>query len=657
MIEQCDPIDDFCQLQTTLAEQALVDYGYWDCYGRYNPVQQERFDCPTEPSQPEDLTRKDCCDEFQEFLESVQCSLLQKNEAALTGDKDSEAIFDLEMKWLMSLESKLKDSIARNNQNRTDTVKCTKPKIRISPKREGQKPTNVFYILNARGQLVDLVDAEPFKSEEPKLVVNESHCDKNESSDQIKVTNEAAVDSIKEKEQNKLQKPEECDKNTSSLTAEDKSVKDVVHIQKLETKDAVSLITREEWQAARKSKLMQLPITSKSSTLSTNGSIFDTKSKSLISVQSKTKCAEKQKETALTSKEKGKENSNRSKKHHSGETKKNFSISSIEKSKNKSGKLEIKAVSKIDKRSATEHGKKPVVLSRNTMVVHPRKHTSKNIPEANLKDSKDKSEKHHITAQVMGAEKNKDSSDTSKTSSLPNKTDSPLVQPKRSNDAPSSTQSQLTEEEKIQKARQKYPIKWKEPRVILKRINIKQYLNKKLKKRAASDTELENNNEIRHPIVDKIPQGGPLQDKNPRVVTKHERSVDGKGAVRKSSERRRSSDRNKPGRKPKHGSPKKDKLHGVRWHIPKGTTITPKTLDQLRKGPKVILEKLKLDDPKVRAAVLANVPGMRDLHLMQPERNEPVVQVVQVPGGEFKKQPQVKLLAVDNARHRSTGVN
>lgn len=182
---------------------------------------------------------------------------------------------------------------------------------------------------------------------------------------------------------------------------------------------------------------------------------------------------------------------------------------------------------------------------------------------------------------------------------------------------------------KITDIEEKQPImKLKEATVILNRINIKQYLNRKLRRRTVSDTEsTENNNEIRYPVVDKAPQGSfPLQDKNPRVETKRERSVECKKSIRKAADRRRSGRRKKrPVKKPE-----KD----MKWHIPKNSSFSSKTLDQLLKSPKVILEKLRLDDARIKKSVLANVPGLNDLELIQPECSDRVVQVVQVSGGK-----------------------
>lgn len=173
-------------------------------------------------------------------------------------------------------------------------------------------------------------------------------------------------------------------------------------------------------------------------------------------------------------------------------------------------------------------------------------------------------------------------------------------------------------------------VKLKEATVILNRINIKQYLNKKLRRRTVSDTEsTENNKEIRYPVVDKPPQGSfPLQDKNPRVETKRERSVECKKSVKKGSERRKS------GRRKKRPVKKScDKVKDTKWHIPKNNNFSAKTYDQLLKRPMVILEKLSLESERVIKSLLAGVPGLNDLQLIQPEDNDRVVQVVQVSGG------------------------
>lgn len=173
----------------------------------------------------------------------------------------------------------------------------------------------------------------------------------------------------------------------------------------------------------------------------------------------------------------------------------------------------------------------------------------------------------------------------------------------------------------------------KEATVILDRINIKQYLNRKLRRRTTSDTEsTENKKEFRYPIPEKAhkaPQGTfPLQDKNPRVEIKRENLIECKKSIKKATERRKS------GRKKKRPDNKyPDKGKDMKWQ--KNNAFSPKTLDQLMKSPKVILEKLRLDDMRIKKAVLANVPGLNDLRLIRPGRNNQVVQVVQVPGGKF----------------------
>lgn len=186
--------------------------------------------------------------------------------------------------------------------------------------------------------------------------------------------------------------------------------------------------------------------------------------------------------------------------------------------------------------------------------------------------------------------------------------------------------------EKVIQTKKQPVIMLKEATVILNRININQYLNKKSRKRTRSDTEsTENKKAIKHSMVEKSPHNSfPLQDKNPRVEIKRKDQIECKKAARKTTERRKSSRKKKRPQKKNINKGEKDK----KWHIQRNNnSFSPKTLDQLMKSPKVILEKLRLDDVRIKKSVLANVPGLNDLGLIRPERNNRVVQVVQVSGG------------------------
>lgn len=168
----------------------------------------------------------------------------------------------------------------------------------------------------------------------------------------------------------------------------------------------------------------------------------------------------------------------------------------------------------------------------------------------------------------------------------------------------------------------------KEAKVILNRINIKEYFVNKLRKRIQqTDDETPENKQVRHAITVKTPPSSfPLQDRNLRVRTRREPTEDSGKKTPPPQPPLRRSTRKRNALPEKSNEEEEAKQQRLR--------ISPNTINRLMKEPKVVLEKLRLED--LQKTVLANVPGMNDLELIQPEPNAAVVQVVQVPGGNYK---------------------
>lgn len=161
----------------------------------------------------------------------------------------------------------------------------------------------------------------------------------------------------------------------------------------------------------------------------------------------------------------------------------------------------------------------------------------------------------------------------------------------------------------------------REAKVVLNRINVKSYINKKLKRRSREEEkkveQSENSNVAQQPtILNKgVKKPWPLQDMNPRVVLdRNEIDVP---------------EYNK--HKNKVPSPNEEKKNGDK--IPsKSPQKIPLNRDK-SEYPCVLLKRLEVDKKRDVKAVLANVPGLNDLELIRPGSTDRIVQVVQIAGG------------------------
>lgn len=190
-------------------------------------------------------------------------------------------------------------------------------------------------------------------------------------------------------------------------------------------------------------------------------------------------------------------------------------------------------------------------------------------------------------------------------------------------ESPKTGSANKQPEENETECQQQRDFQLKEARVVLNRLDVKEYFINKIRKRIETEQATE---KVRHPFNLKTPSTSfPLQDKNLRRLQKEQPDETVKKSppppLRRSTRKRNGDLAEKTD---------DDEVRRMTQH-----RFSPMTLNRMMNGPKVVLEKLRLDD--IQKCVLANIPGMSDLELIQPERNAAIVQVVQVPGGNYKK--------------------
>lgn len=209
-----------------------------------------------------------------------------------------------------------------------------------------------------------------------------------------------------------------------------------------------------------------------------------------------------------------------------------------------------------------------------------------------------------------------------------------------------------SEEKQTEKDDLKALCQMREAKVVLNRINLRSYINKKLKRRSREEEKKvehsENSNVAQQPsILNKgVKKPWPLQDMNPRVVLdRNEIDVPEynkhKNKVPSSNEERKNGDKTPPksspneerkngDRTPSKPSPNEERKNGDRTPS-KSPLKIPQNRDK-SEYPCVLLKRLEVDKRDVKA-VLANVPGLNDLELIRPGSTDRIVQVVQIAGG------------------------
>lgn len=145
----------------------------------------------------------------------------------------------------------------------------------------------------------------------------------------------------------------------------------------------------------------------------------------------------------------------------------------------------------------------------------------------------------------------------------------------------------------------------KDVKVMLNRVNIKNYINRKVKRKNEEEEKRKQAADLNvvqyPPAVNKAPlKPYPLQDKNPRVVLTRNDIV---------------------------SVPELNKYKST-----KVATSKPTNSD-MSDYPKVFLKRLDLEKRPDAKSVLANVPGLNDLQLIRPSVVDQIVQVVQIAGG------------------------
>lgn len=145
----------------------------------------------------------------------------------------------------------------------------------------------------------------------------------------------------------------------------------------------------------------------------------------------------------------------------------------------------------------------------------------------------------------------------------------------------------------------------KDVKVMLNRVNVKSYINRKLKRRVEEEErrmgkQCENRNAVQYPTIEKPTQRS-LLDMNPRVVLNRDDIISVPDLAKF---------RNKV------PTSKEEKFNG-------GSKVGYPKVEY----PKVFLERLELNRKRDVKSVLANVPGLHDLQLIRPSAVNHIVQV------------------------------